>query len=65
MFREGSRLMGAQEGQGGGELVPESETAFFVIGESIRLAFEKDAAGRAIAMIVKVPGQEIRANRVE
>ena len=65
VFLEGSRLMGAQEGQGGGELVPESETAFFVIGESIRLAFEKDAAGKATVMIVKVPGQEIRANRVE
>ena len=65
VFREGSRLMGAQEGQGSGELVPESETEFFVIGESIRLAFEKDAAGKATAMIVKLPGQEIRANRVE
>jgi hypothetical protein len=65
VYREGTRLMGAQEGQGGGELVPESETEFFVIGESIRLAFEKDAAGKATAMIVKVPGQEIRANRVE
>ncbi len=65
VYREGSHLLGAQEGQGGGELVPESETAFFVIGESIRLAFEKDATGRAVAMIVKVPGQEIRANKVE
>ena len=65
VFREGSRLMGAQEGQGSGELVPESETEFFVIGESIRLAFEKDAAGKAAVMVVKLPGQEIRANRVE
>ncbi len=65
VHREGSRLLGAQEGRGGGELVPESETAFFLIGEGIRLAFEVDAAGKATAMIVKVPGQEIRANRVE
>ena len=65
VHREGTRLLGAQEGQGGGELVPESETAFFVMGEGIRLAFEMDATGKATAMIVKVPGQEIRANRVE
>ena len=44
VFLEGSRLIGAQEGQGGGELVPGvGGTTFFVIGESIRLAFEKDA----------------------
>ena len=65
VYREGSRLLGAQEGQSGGELVPESETAFFVLGESIRLAFEKDAAGKVAVMVLKVPGQEIRANRVE
>ena len=65
VYREGTRLLGAQEGQGGGELVPESETEFFVLGESLRLAFEKDAAGKAAVMIVKVPGREIRATRVE
>jgi hypothetical protein len=65
VYREGSRLMGAQEGRSGGELVPESETQFFLLGEDVRLAFERDAAGRAVAMVVKLPGQEIRANRVE
>jgi dienelactone hydrolase len=65
VYREGGRLLGAQEGQGGGELVPESETEFFVLGESLRIAFEKDAAGKVAVMIVKVPGREIRASRVE
>jgi predicted esterase len=65
VYREGNRLMGAQEGQGPGELVPESETEYFVIGESVRLAFEKDATGKAVAMVVKVPGRDIRAKRVE
>jgi hypothetical protein len=35
------------------------------MSEGTRLAFEKDATGKATAMIVKVPGREIRANRVE
>ena len=65
VYREGSRLMGGQEGQGGGELVPESEAQYFVLGEGFRVAFEKDAAGRVAVMVVKVPGQEMRANRVE
>jgi enterochelin esterase-like enzyme len=65
VYREGSRLMGGQEGQGGGELVPESETQYFVLGEGFRVAFEKDAAGKASVMVVKVPGREMRATRVE
>jgi hypothetical protein len=65
VYREGSRLMGAQEGQGGSELVPESETQYFVLGEGLRVAFEKDAAGKASVMVVKVPGKEMRATRVE
>jgi hypothetical protein len=36
-----------------------------VLGEGIRLAFETDTAGKVAVMVVKVPGQEIRANRVE
>jgi len=45
--------------------VPESETDFFVMGQTMRLAFERDATGRAAVLIVKAPGQEIRAKRVE
>ncbi len=65
VFREGTRLLGGREGQGGGELVPESETQYFALGEGFRVAFEKDAAGKVAVMVVKVPGQEMRANRVE
>jgi predicted esterase len=61
VYREGGRLLVAQQGQGGTELVPESETDFFLIAQSLRLAFEKDASGRATALLVKVPGREIRA----
>jgi len=65
VYREGARLLGAQEGQGSAELVPESETEFLVMGQTTRLAFEKDAAGRAAVLVVKVPGQEIRATRLD
>jgi len=65
IYREGSRLLGGQEGQGGGELVPESEAQYFALGDGFRVAFEKDAAGKVSVMVVKVPGQEMRAPRVE
>ena len=65
VYREGSRLLGGQEGQGGGELVPESETQYFVLAQGLRVTFEKDAAGRVSVMVVKVPGQEMRAARVD
>ena len=45
--------------------MPESETQYFLLTEGLRVAFEKDAAGKVAVMVVKVPGQEIRANRVE
>jgi dienelactone hydrolase len=65
VYREGSRLMGGREGEGGVELVPESETQYFALGEGFRVAFEKDAAGKASVMVLKVPGREMRATRVE
>ncbi len=40
-------------------------TDFFLMAQSLRLAFETDASGRAATLIIKVPGQEIRAKRVE
>jgi dienelactone hydrolase len=65
VYREGPRLLGAQEGQGAAELVPESPTQFFALGEAIRLVFETDASGRSAVMVVKVPGQDLRAKRVD
>lgn len=40
-------------------------TQYFVLGEGFRVAFEKDAAGKIAVMVVKVPGREMRANRIE
>lgn len=65
VYREGPRLLGAQEGLGAAELVPESPTHFFALGEAIRLVFEADASGRSAVMVVKVPGQDLRAKRVD
>jgi dienelactone hydrolase len=65
VFREGRRLLGGQEGQVPGELVPESETSFFLAEPYMRIVFEKDAAGKAVAFQLKRPGREARAPRVE
>ncbi|HEX9188568.1 MAG TPA: prolyl oligopeptidase family serine peptidase [Vicinamibacteria bacterium] len=65
VVREGERLLVAQEGQGRGELVPESETDFFLMGRSLRLAFEAGPGGTVVALVIRVPGREIRAKRVD
>jgi hypothetical protein len=63
--REGNRLIGEQEGSQAVELLPESETSYFLAEQNLRLSFELDANGRATAMVVKVQGQEIKGKRVE
>ena len=63
--REGDRLIGEQEGQPAVELLPESETSYFLALQNLRFSFELDTGGRATTMLVKVQGQEIKGKRVE
>jgi hypothetical protein len=63
--REGDRLLGAQGSEGGGELLPESETVVVVVAQPIRLLFQKGPDGKATGMTVRLNGQEIPAARVE
>jgi hypothetical protein len=37
--------------------VPESEVQYFALGEGFRVAFEMDAAGKAVVMVVRFRGR--------
>jgi hypothetical protein len=63
--RQGSRLIGEQEGSPAVELLPESETSYFLALQNVRLSFELDAGGRATTMVVKTQGQEIKGRRID
>jgi hypothetical protein len=63
--REGAKLIGEQDGAPAVELLPESETRYFLAMQNLRLSFELDESGRANGMVVKVQGQEIKGKRIE
>ncbi len=63
--RDGDRLMAVQEQNAPVELLPESETSYFILMQNLRLVFDTDAAGRAKGLVVKVPGQEIKGTRID
>lgn len=64
--REGDKLIGIPPGGGKVELLPESETAFFVRGDSSLTVFEKDATGRVAYMIFRNKGiPDIRLKKVK
>lgn len=65
--KEGDRLM-AQPNSGGGmkaELIPESETKFFVKGEGLQITFVKDAAGVVTHIDLLLGGQQSKGKKIK
>jgi dienelactone hydrolase len=62
--REGERLVAEQEGAPPVELLPESETSYFLAIQNLRILFETDASGKATGLVVKVPGQDIKGKKI-
>jgi CubicO group peptidase (beta-lactamase class C family) len=65
VFRDGRRLMIQGAGQKPAEIIPESETRFFVNGLDSDIAFVKDAKGRATKLVLQQGGRDLPAVRVE
>ena len=63
--REGDRLMAVQEQQPPVELIPESETSYFILVQNLRVVFETDASGRATGLVIKLPGQEVKGKKTD
>jgi dienelactone hydrolase len=63
--RDGDRLMAVQEQQPPVELIPESETSYFILVQSLRVVFETDASGRATGLVIKLPGQEVKGKKLD
>ncbi|MCA1629716.1 MAG: serine hydrolase [Acidobacteria bacterium] len=63
--RDGDRLMGEIVGQGTAQLLPESETSFFLKELDTRITFVKDANGKVTHMDVQLNGQKMQAKKVK
>ncbi|MGO9864809.1 MAG: prolyl oligopeptidase family serine peptidase [Terriglobales bacterium] len=46
VFRDGKRLMAKQQGESDMELVPETETSYYIVKHNVWLSFVRDAAGK-------------------
>ncbi|HVG30728.1 MAG TPA: serine hydrolase [Pyrinomonadaceae bacterium] len=63
--RDGDRLMGEIVGQGTAQLLPESETSFFLKELDARVTFFKDAAGNVTHIDINLNGQKMQARKVK
>jgi hypothetical protein len=63
--RKESRLMAQVHGQPAVELLPVSDTEFFVIEGPVQVVFEKDAAGKTVALKGWQNGQALQAKKIE
>jgi dienelactone hydrolase len=63
--RDGSRLMAVEGQEAPVELLPESETTYFLLVQNLRVVFETDASGRATGLVVKAPGRDIPGKRID
>ncbi|HEX8162318.1 MAG TPA: serine hydrolase [Pyrinomonadaceae bacterium] len=63
--RDGERLMGEIVGQGTAQLLPESETSFFLKELDAQVTFVRDAGGRVTHMDVRLNGQRMQARKVK
>ena len=63
--RDGSRLMAQVADQPSVELVPATETEYFIVEGPVKVVFEKDAAGKVTAFKGWQNGQEFTGKKVE
>jgi hypothetical protein len=57
--------MGEIVGQGTAQLLPESETSFFLKELDAQVTFVRDAGGRVTHMDVRLNGQRMQARKVK
>jgi len=62
---DGSKLMAKPGGQPGVELIPESDTTFFVREINARVIFTKDSTGKVTGLTVSEGGNDFAAAKVE
>jgi CubicO group peptidase (beta-lactamase class C family) len=65
VFRDGDRLYARGPGEPPVELVPESETRFFVPARDAYVTFERDEAGEVNGFIARQGDEEVEAKRIE
>ncbi|HEV8158287.1 MAG TPA: DUF3471 domain-containing protein, partial [Pyrinomonadaceae bacterium] len=63
--KEGDKLMGQATGQPKIELLPESDTQFFVKEVNAQVSFVKDEKGVVTALILNQNGQKIEGKRIK
>jgi hypothetical protein len=63
--REGDKLMTQATGQGKFEILPESETKFFVTAFDAQITFVKDSGGKVTHAILHQGGADTTAKRVQ
>lgn len=63
--REGSKLVGQTEGQSKVELLPLSETEFYVKELNVQLTFGRDEKGQVVSLTLRHNGAERRARKIK
>jgi len=63
--RDGDRYFSQASGQGRIDIYAESDTKFFVKGMQAELTFQKDAEGKATAVVLKQHGREMPAKKIK
>ncbi len=63
--KEGNRLMAQAQGNPQVELIPESQTDFFIREANVRLSFKKDSNGKVSSLTGDDSGQGFMASRIE
>jgi hypothetical protein len=63
--RDGTQLMAQVGEQPTVELVPATETEYYIVEGPVKVVFEKDAAGKVTAFKGWQNGQEFRGKKVE
>jgi CubicO group peptidase (beta-lactamase class C family) len=63
--KEGDRLMGQLAGQPKAEMIPQSETRFFVKENNAEITFERDDKGKVVRLAMTIGGQNQSAKRLD
>ena len=62
--KEGDKLMGQAAGQSKSEMIPQSETTFFVKEANSEVTFERDEKGNVVRFMMKSGSQNLSAKRL-